>query len=163
VRLLLFALHDNLILLRVNPHLADATLAKMDAFMLGNQPSFLLQPLIHVPGSPIFMLNQLTISELAAKLAKREVSAREAMQSCLDQIARVDGKIHAFISHDAADALAQADAADRNCWPKAAAAQAARCSACPSRSRTSRRQKPAAQLRLENPRQIHFALRRDGG
>ena len=59
------------------------------------------------------MLNQLTISELAAKLAKREVSAREAMQSCLDQIARVDGKIHAFISHDAADALAQADAADQ--------------------------------------------------
>jgi aspartyl-tRNA(Asn)/glutamyl-tRNA(Gln) amidotransferase subunit A len=59
------------------------------------------------------MLNQLTISELAAKLAQREVSAREAMQSCLDQIARVDGKIHAFISHDAADALAQADAADQ--------------------------------------------------
>ena len=46
------------------------------------------------------MLNQLTISELTAKLAKREVSAREAMQSCLDRIARVDGKIHAFISHD---------------------------------------------------------------
>jgi aspartyl-tRNA(Asn)/glutamyl-tRNA(Gln) amidotransferase subunit A len=59
------------------------------------------------------MLNQLTISELAAKLAKREVSAREATQSCLDQIARVDGKIHAFISHDATDALAQADAADQ--------------------------------------------------
>ena len=59
------------------------------------------------------MLNQLTISELAVKLTKREVSAREAMQSCLDQITRVDGKIHAFISHDAADALAQADAADK--------------------------------------------------
>ena len=59
------------------------------------------------------MLNQLTISELTAKLAKREVSAREVMQSCLDQVARVDGKIHAFISHDASDALAQADAADK--------------------------------------------------
>jgi aspartyl-tRNA(Asn)/glutamyl-tRNA(Gln) amidotransferase subunit A len=59
------------------------------------------------------MLNQLTISELVAKLAKREISAREVTQSCLDQIARVDGKIHAFISHDAADALAQADAADK--------------------------------------------------
>ena len=59
------------------------------------------------------MLNQLTISELAAKLARREISAREITQSCLDQIARVDGKIHAFISHDAADALAQADAADK--------------------------------------------------
>jgi len=59
------------------------------------------------------MLNQLTISELTAKLAKREVSSREVMQSCLDRIARVDGKIHAFISHDAADALRQADAADQ--------------------------------------------------
>ena len=59
------------------------------------------------------MLNQLTISELTAKLAKREVSAREVMQSCLDQIAHVDGKIHAFISHDTSDALAQADAADK--------------------------------------------------
>jgi aspartyl-tRNA(Asn)/glutamyl-tRNA(Gln) amidotransferase subunit A len=59
------------------------------------------------------MLSQLTIFELAAKLAKREVSAREITQSCLDQIARVDGKIHAFISHDAADALAQADVADK--------------------------------------------------
>ena len=58
------------------------------------------------------MLNQLTISELTAKLARREVSAREATQACLDQSARVDGQIHAFISYDAADALAQADAAD---------------------------------------------------
>jgi len=60
------------------------------------------------------MLNQLTISELTAKLARREVSARETTQACLDQIARVDGEIHAFISHDAADALAQADAADKD-------------------------------------------------
>jgi aspartyl-tRNA(Asn)/glutamyl-tRNA(Gln) amidotransferase subunit A len=59
------------------------------------------------------MLNQLTISGLRAKLARREVSAREATQACLDQINRVDGKIHAFISHNDADALAQADAADK--------------------------------------------------
>src|SRR5208282_5920306 len=59
------------------------------------------------------MLNQLTISELATRLAQREVSAREVMQSCLDQIARVDGKIHAFISHNPDDALAQAEAADK--------------------------------------------------
>src|SRR5580692_6663330 len=58
-------------------------------------------------------LNQSTISGLAARLAKREISAREIMQSCLDQIARVDGKIHAFISYDAQDALAQAEAADK--------------------------------------------------
>jgi aspartyl-tRNA(Asn)/glutamyl-tRNA(Gln) amidotransferase subunit A len=59
------------------------------------------------------MLNQLTISGLMAKLATREVSAREVTQACLDQIGRVDGKIHAFISHDDQDALAQADAADK--------------------------------------------------
>jgi aspartyl-tRNA(Asn)/glutamyl-tRNA(Gln) amidotransferase subunit A len=59
------------------------------------------------------MLNRLTISELSQKLAKREVSAREVMQSCLDQIQRVDGKIHAFISYNGEDALAQADAVDK--------------------------------------------------
>ena len=58
------------------------------------------------------MLNQLTISELAAKLAKREVSSRAATQACLDQIQRVDRQLHAFISHDDAEALAQAEAAD---------------------------------------------------
>ena len=40
-----YALYNNLIL-RVNPHLADATLAKIDGLILGNQPSFLLQPFI---------------------------------------------------------------------------------------------------------------------
>ena len=59
------------------------------------------------------MLNQLTITELRGKLARREVSSREVTQACLDQVQRVDGKIHAFISYDANDALAQADAADR--------------------------------------------------
>ena len=59
------------------------------------------------------MLNQLTISELTARLGRREVSARQATQACLDRIAQVDGQIHAFLSHDAADALAQADAADQ--------------------------------------------------
>ena len=60
------------------------------------------------------MLNQLTISELTAKLARREISAREATQACLDQIARVDSRLHAFLSYDADDALAQADAADQS-------------------------------------------------
>jgi aspartyl-tRNA(Asn)/glutamyl-tRNA(Gln) amidotransferase subunit A len=59
------------------------------------------------------MPNQLTISELVMKLAKHEVSSREATHSCLDRIQRVDGQIRAFISYDAADALAQADAADK--------------------------------------------------
>src|ERR1700677_4920159 len=60
------------------------------------------------------MLHQLTISELAAQLARRQVSARQATQACLDQIARVDGPIHAFLSCDAADPFAQADAADES-------------------------------------------------
>ncbi|MGA2542126.1 MAG: Asp-tRNA(Asn)/Glu-tRNA(Gln) amidotransferase subunit GatA [Verrucomicrobiota bacterium] len=59
------------------------------------------------------MLNQLTTWQLAAKLARREVSARQAMQACLDQIQRLDGRLHAFLSCDAPDALAQAAAADR--------------------------------------------------
>ena len=59
------------------------------------------------------MLNRLTISELTARLAKRQVTAREAVQSCLEQIQQVDGNIKAFLSYDADDALGQADAADR--------------------------------------------------
>jgi len=59
------------------------------------------------------MLNQLTISELTARIAKREISAREATQACLDRVAKVDGQVHAFISHNEADALAQADAVDQ--------------------------------------------------
>ena len=69
------------------------------------------------------MLNQLTISELTAKLARREISAREITQACLDQIARVDGKIHAFISHDDKDALAQADTVDQEISSGATPAQ----------------------------------------
>jgi aspartyl-tRNA(Asn)/glutamyl-tRNA(Gln) amidotransferase subunit A len=59
------------------------------------------------------MLHQLTISELSAKLAKREVSAREAMRACLDQIQHVDDQVKAFLSYDEADALRQADDADK--------------------------------------------------
>ncbi len=59
------------------------------------------------------MLNQLTIHEFTAKLAGREVSARQVMQACLDRIEAVDGRIGAFLSLDRADALAQAEAADQ--------------------------------------------------
>jgi len=59
------------------------------------------------------MLNQLTISQLAARLDRREVSAREILAACLEQIERVDGRLHAFLSYDAADAMAQAEAADK--------------------------------------------------
>jgi len=69
------------------------------------------------------MLNQFTISELASKLARREISAREVMQSCLDQIARIDEKIHAFISYDSPEALSQADATDKQISSSATHAQ----------------------------------------
>jgi aspartyl-tRNA(Asn)/glutamyl-tRNA(Gln) amidotransferase subunit A len=59
------------------------------------------------------MLNQLTISALQQRLVSREASAREAVQATLDQIKRVDGQVKAFLSHDEADALQQADAVDR--------------------------------------------------
>lgn len=59
------------------------------------------------------MLNELTIAGLSAKLAAREASSREAMQACLDRIDQVDDRLHAFLSVDREDALAQADDADR--------------------------------------------------
>jgi aspartyl-tRNA(Asn)/glutamyl-tRNA(Gln) amidotransferase subunit A len=59
------------------------------------------------------MLNELTISELGEKLASRETSSREATQACLDRVRQIDSRIHAFISYDTEDALAQANAADK--------------------------------------------------
>lgn len=56
--------------------------------------------------------NQLTLLELVSRLAAREVSSRAATQACLDQVQRIDGDLRAFLSFDAADALAQADRAD---------------------------------------------------
>lgn len=58
------------------------------------------------------VLNQLSISELVEKLSRREVSARQAMHACLEQIQRAEPRIRAFISYDANDALAQAEKAD---------------------------------------------------
>ena len=65
------------------------------------------------PGIAVPGLNRLTISELAGRLARREVSAHEALAACLDQISRVDKGVRAFLGLDMADAFAQADAADR--------------------------------------------------
>lgn len=58
------------------------------------------------------MPNRLTIAELGARLARREVSAHEVTAACLAAIERVDGALHAFLHVDAAGALGQADAAD---------------------------------------------------
>ena len=65
------------------------------------------------------MLNQLTIWQLAAKLARREVSARQAMQACLDQIQRVDGRLRAFLSCDAATPSPRPTRPTRP-WPRGA-------------------------------------------
>jgi len=54
-------------------------------------------------------LNQLTISELTERLGRREVSAREATEACLNQIETVDGRIRVFLSYDRRYALAQAE------------------------------------------------------
>jgi aspartyl-tRNA(Asn)/glutamyl-tRNA(Gln) amidotransferase subunit A len=59
------------------------------------------------------MLHQLTVAESRTRLARREFSARELVQSCLHRIQAIDAKLHAFIHLDEADALAQAAAADR--------------------------------------------------
>lgn len=59
------------------------------------------------------MLHRLTIGELTTRLAQREVSAREAAQACLDQTARVDHKLHAYLSQNPAQVLVDAEAADR--------------------------------------------------
>ncbi|HYG21425.1 MAG TPA: Asp-tRNA(Asn)/Glu-tRNA(Gln) amidotransferase subunit GatA [Verrucomicrobiae bacterium] len=59
------------------------------------------------------MLNQFTISELTARLGRRDISAREITQACLQQIQKVDREVHAFLSWNERDALAQADAADQ--------------------------------------------------
>jgi aspartyl-tRNA(Asn)/glutamyl-tRNA(Gln) amidotransferase subunit A len=60
------------------------------------------------------VLNQFSIAELTAKLAQRETSSREVTQACLDQIQARNGQLHAFLNCNAADALAQADAADKS-------------------------------------------------
>ena len=60
------------------------------------------------------MLHRLTISQLTDRLARREVSAREALDACLSRIDLVDGQVKAFLSVDRADAEAQAGAADRD-------------------------------------------------
>ena len=58
------------------------------------------------------MPHTLSIHELTAQLAAKQLTAREATQACLDRIAAVDGRLNAFNSLSADDALAQADAAD---------------------------------------------------
>lgn len=50
---------------------------------------------------------------MAAALANKEISARELTQAHLDQIAAVDGQVHAFLHVNAEEALAVADEVDQ--------------------------------------------------
>ncbi|RKH89017.1 Asp-tRNA(Asn)/Glu-tRNA(Gln) amidotransferase subunit GatA [Corallococcus sp. AB045] len=57
-------------------------------------------------------LTDLSMLELAAKLASREVSSVEATQASLQRIAQVDPKVRAFLRVDEAGALRAAEASD---------------------------------------------------
>jgi aspartyl-tRNA(Asn)/glutamyl-tRNA(Gln) amidotransferase subunit A len=57
-------------------------------------------------------LIRMPASQLAAALARGEVSSVEATTASLERIAGVDGAVHAFLQVDAAGALEQAAAAD---------------------------------------------------
>jgi len=59
------------------------------------------------------MLDQLTVTGLSSLLARGETSSREITQTFLQRIEQIEPLIHAFISWDAADALRQADHADK--------------------------------------------------
>lgn len=57
-------------------------------------------------------LVELTAIEAAERIAAGDMSAEEYVGACLDQIAALDDRIHAFVHHDPDDALAQARALD---------------------------------------------------
>ncbi len=57
-------------------------------------------------------LGDFTLTTLAEAIRARKLSAVEAVSACLDRIARLDGKLHAFITLDAEGALAAARARD---------------------------------------------------
>jgi membrane-associated phospholipid phosphatase len=83
-----YSLYGNLVL-RLDPHTADATLAKMDAFLIGSQPSLLLQPYI-TPGTTDFFsliyfsyVLSLPLVALGFYLARNESAFRRVMMGYL--------------------------------------------------------------------------------
>jgi aspartyl-tRNA(Asn)/glutamyl-tRNA(Gln) amidotransferase subunit A len=56
--------------------------------------------------------NKLTIADASAKLHAREITATQLTRDCLDRIAAVEPKLHAFITVCEKEALDQAKAAD---------------------------------------------------
>src|SRR5690606_19301106 len=57
-------------------------------------------------------ITDLTLAELSARLAAREVSAEETARACLERIDATNGTLNAFIHVDGEGALAQAKASD---------------------------------------------------
>ncbi len=55
---------------------------------------------------------RLTATDLAARIRRREASAREAATSALARLDAVNPRINAVVAHDPAEALAAADAVD---------------------------------------------------
>lgn len=55
----------------------------------------------------------MSLAEVASAIAGRRLSSREATQSCLSRIARLDPELNAFMAVDADAALAAAEDADR--------------------------------------------------
>src|SRR5271157_5654104 len=62
-------------------------------------------------------LTDLTLSEMCAGLGARKFSSHELVQAALDQIAKFDSSLHAFLNLAAESALKQADDADKNHQP----------------------------------------------
>ncbi len=62
-------------------------------------------------------LTDLTLSEMRVGLDARKFSSRELVQASLDQIAKFNSSLHAFLHLDAESALKQADEADHNRQP----------------------------------------------
>ena len=54
----------------------------------------------------------LSLTEVSAAIADKKLSSREATQSCLARIARLQPRLNAFMALEAEEALAAADAAD---------------------------------------------------
>ncbi len=58
------------------------------------------------------LLNELSASELAKQLARREITARELVRACLDRIALREPQVQAWTCLDADAALAHAKQLD---------------------------------------------------
>jgi len=58
-------------------------------------------------------LNELSATEIAAKIAAGEITCEAVTHACVARIAERDGVVKAFVNFDADYALAQARALDR--------------------------------------------------